>query len=129
MFTPVHGNQGKVLLGSSTIALLTKWTSDIDLGIVTYNAQQGAGWQQTVRGNKKASGTLTGKYVLSDPIDSKINIDTLVTLVLYHDPSQRWISMSARTGKLSFSANLEGQPGEIQEWSCSYESDGAVTQV
>ena len=125
----IHGNQGKALLGSSTIAQLTKWSCEIDLGIVNYVAVSGAGWQRSVRGNKKASGSLTGKYDPDSPIDTVIDGDNLVSLVLYHNATQRWISMTALLGKQTFSAEIDGHPGVIQEWECAFESDGPVSKV
>lgn len=125
----IHGNQGKALVGSSTIAQLTGWTCDIDLGIVTYVAVSGAPWQRAVRGNKKASGTIKGKYDPNSPIEAVINTDSLIALVLYHNATQRWISMTGLIGKITYAAEIDGQPGTIQEWTATFESDGSITLV
>ena len=125
----LHGNQGKALVGSSTIAELTGWTADIDLGIATYVAVSSAPWQKVVRGNKKGSGTIKGKYDAAFPIEAVINTDSIIACVLYHNASQRWISFSAMIGKISYSAEIDGQPGTIQEWNATFESNGTVTFV
>ena len=125
----LHGNQGKVLLGSSTIAELTGWTMKLAQGVATYVAVSSGGWQRTVRGNKKGSGTLKGKYVATAPIDTMLQTDSIVALVLYHNASQRWKSTSAMMGEIDYGATIDGQPGEVQEWSCSFESDGPVVSI
>lgn len=124
-----HGNQGKALVGSSTVAQLTGWTCDLDLGIAVYNAVSGGPWQRAVRGNKKASGTIKGKYDVNAPIDSVLNTDSIISLVLYHNASQRWISLTVLIGKISYTVEVDGQPGSVQEWAATFESDGAVVLI
>ncbi len=122
----ISGNEGKVMVGSSTIAELTQWDAELGKDTQTYNAQSGGEWQKTVAGNKKLSGTLTGKYDPNDPIDAVLDTDDLVALELNQTSAKR-INCQARLGNLSFNVNID--TGEIQEWTCAFESDGAVTFV
>lgn len=118
----ISGNQGYAMVGSSEIEELTGWTMDRDPGTQTYNAHSGAGWQKTTTGNKKISGTITGKYDPDDPVDSQIATDSLVTLQLHHTSTDYWTG-SARLGAINLSANID--TGEVQSWTCAFESDGA----
>lgn len=125
----IHGNQGKAVVGGSTIAELTGWTCKRSLGIVNYIGQSAAGEQRSVRGNKKSSGTIKGKYDPSDPIDSKLQTDSYVTLVLYHNASQRWKTVVALIGDIDYTVEIDGHPGTIQEWSATWESDSALQTI
>ena len=122
----IHGNQGKILVGSSTIAELTKWEGTLAKNLVTYTSQDGAPWQKTVTGNKAFSGTITGKYDPDDPIDAVLDTDALVALRL-HQNSAKYVDLQARLGDLSFTDDIDGNA--IQEWTCTFESDGAVSFV
>jgi len=88
------------------------------------NSRSGGGWQKTVIGNKKVSGTIGGKYDSSDPIDVQLNTDALVSLSLYFDssPSERLFG-SARVHNIRFTTNLD--TGAIEEWKADFESDGS----
>lgn len=120
----ISAKLGYVIVGSCTIAELTEWTATLDKGLKTYNSRSGGGWQKTVIGNKKISGTLRGKYDSGDPIDAQLNTDSLVSLVLCFDSSpQERLYGSARLGSLEFTVNND--TGDIEEWSCSFESDGS----
>jgi len=122
----ISGNSGKVLAGTSTIAELTQWEAELAKDTQTYNSQDGGVWQKTVAGNKKLSGTLTGKYDPDEPIDAVLDSDAIVALRLYQN-SLKYISCQARLGSLNFSANMD--TGEPEEWTCTFESDGAVSFV
>lgn len=120
----ISGNSGKVLVATSTIAELTQWEAELAKDTQTYNSQDGGVWQKTVAGNKKLSGTLTGKYDPDEPIDAVLDTDALVALQL-HQNTSKFISCQARLGNLNFSANID--TGEPEEWTCTFESDGAVS--
>ena len=122
----IHGNEGKILVGSSTIAELTKWEGTLAKNLVMYTSQDGAPWQKTVTGNKAFSGTITGKYDPDDPIDAVLDTDALVALRL-HQNSAKYVDLQARLGDLSFTDDIDGNA--IQEWTCTFESDGAVSFV
>ena len=121
-----HGNSGKVLFGTSTIAELTKWDATLAKNLVTYTSQDGAPWQKVVTGNKALSGTITGKWDENDPIDAALDLDTIVAIRLYFTAS-KYISCDARLGDLSFTTDIDGNA--IEEWTCTFESDGAVSFV
>lgn len=119
----ISGNRGKVLLGSCTISELTDFSFAFDRGLKLYNAYSGFGWQRSVLGNKKVNGTIKGKYDSSDPIDVVLNTDNLVTLQLFfdRDPIEKLYG-SARLGTIQYEVNLD--TGDIETWSCAFESDG-----
>lgn len=119
----ISGNRGSVLLGSCHISELTDFTYTFDRGLKMYNAYSGGGWQRSVLGNKKVTGTIKGKYDSSDPIDVVLNTDSLVTLRLIFDSSpNEYMQGEARLGSITFNVNLD--TGDVQDWSCPFESDG-----
>lgn len=122
----LSGNQGKVLIGSCTIAQVEKWDMDFEQGIDTFVAQSSAPWQQTVQGNKKVSGTVSGAFDNNDPIDTQVNTQNLVTLLLYHSTGH-WYSLQVRVGKVSFGVDINA--GTRQTWSFTFESHGPMTII
>lgn len=120
----IPGRLGKVIAGSCTIAEVTDYNYTFDRGLKMYNAYSGFGWQRSVIGNKKVSGTIKGKYDSSDPIDVALNTDNLVQLYLYFDHTlNKNMGGAARLGNLQFTVNLD--TSDIEEWTCTFESDGA----
>lgn len=120
----ISGNRGRIVANSCLIAELTDFNYTYDKGNKTYNAVSGGGWQKTVLGNKKVSGTLKGKYDSDDPIDVALNTDSLVSLQLSFDTSPpQYFLGQARLHSLAFTVNVD--TGDIEEWTCQFESDGA----
>tara|TARA_Y100000034_G_C6767975_1_gene342464 strand:+ start:310 stop:690 length:381 start_codon:yes stop_codon:yes gene_type:complete len=118
----ISGNQGYISFASSDIRELTKWTADKDFGVNTYNSRDSAGWQKTIVGNKKFSGTLEGKIDVDDSIEDDIDTESLVALQLHQNTANYW----AGNGRVSnFSITCDPDTGEPQTWSCSWESDGS----
>lgn len=118
----VSGNQGKALVGSSTISELSSWNMDDDAGVQTYNAYAGAGWQRSVAGNRKVTGSVEGFYDPNGPIDAILTNGAVVMLRLYENAT-KYAQGYARLSKISRSANLG--TAEPEKWSASFESEGA----
>lgn len=125
-FPGQSGNQGYISLNSCDVQELTHWTMDYPFGVGTYNARSGAGWQKTVSGNKKISGTLTGKFTPGNDIRTNIDSTSILPLVLNLDASSYW-SGNARISNIKMSSNID--TGEPQEWTADYESHGAWTKT
>lgn len=120
----ISGKLGYVVVGSCTIAELTEWNATLDKDLKMYNSRSGGGWQKTVVGNKKVTGSIKGKYDSGDPIDAQLNTDSLVSLSLRFDSSPaEYLFGSARLGSLEFTVNND--TGDIEEWTCNFESDGS----
>lgn len=117
----ISGKNGYVEIGSCDVCSFQSWTATLDKGIQTYNARCGNGWQLTQIGNKKFSGSITGVYDPTDPIESHIDTDSLVTLYLYHDSTQYHYG-SARLGRITYGVNSD--TGAIETWSVDFESHG-----
>lgn len=118
------GNQGYISLGSSDIQELKFWDSNLNKNLKTYGSRSGAGWTQNIIGNKTMSGTIRGNYDPTDPINDHVDTDGLVALELHLDEND-YYSFNARLGEIQLSSDLD--TGDPQEWSCTYESSGAVT--
>ena len=121
------GKSGYVVIESCTIKSLTGWSATLNKNVQTYNTYSGSGWQQTCTGNKAFTGTIEGKYtVTDDDIEAQLDTDNLVTLELHFNTGDYW-SGEARLGTIEYGVNLE--TSEPQTWSCSFESDGTWTKT
>lgn len=131
----ISGNQGVAMAGGSTIAELTKWTYDEEVGAPAYNAQSGVigntSWQKTVQGNSKAEGTLEGKFDPAAPIGSPLNIGTIIALILMPNGKANQVtcnlSFNARITKIHREADID--TGAVQPFTASYVSDGPVAKT
>ena len=118
----ISGKEGYAMVGSCDVYELASWNAVYDQSIHTYNSRSGAGWQKTVRGNNKVSGTIETKWMSG--IKSVFAKDTLVAVELHNDDGD-YLSGNARLGPLTYNANLD--TGEPQTVSVPFESDGAWT--
>ena len=118
----VSGKEGYAMVGSCDVFELTSWNAVYDQTIHMYNSRSGAGWQKTVRGNKKVSGTIETKWMTG--ISSTFAKDTLVSVEM-HNTAGDYLAGNARLGALTYNANLD--TGEPHTVSIPFESDGAWT--
>lgn len=118
------GSEGYVEADSSDILTLSSWEMTKTRNINAFRIRSGSGWQSTCVGTKAITGTLTGKVDCADNIQSILDTDNLVALVLYHNAGHNW-SGNARISEISYTVDLDSN--EPQEWTASFESDGVWT--
>lgn len=122
----ISGKHGYAKIGSSIISEFTDWTGTLDKGLQNYNAYSGGGWQKSVVGNKKFSGTINGMYDTNYPVDAVLDTDELVVLELHMDAGDYYYGY-ARMGNITYTVN--SNTGAIESWSCQFESHGIWTHA
>lgn len=127
----ISGNQGRVIVGGSTIAEIVGWDGTLDFGVKTYVAQSAVsgnvGYQKTVQGNTKMSGSIRG---LLDPNYAPATVlasGALVSLLLYEQYPNNYFSMQARIGTRTAGADFNS--GDPIPFTATFESDGLVQQI
>ncbi len=135
----ISGNQGFVLAGGSRVAEITGWDATIDYGTKNYVAQSSTlntgggnyvGFNKTVQGNEKMSGTIKGYLDPAFPIASILVGGALVALVLYesyYGSPQSYYSLTARIGTRTAGADI--MTGEPVPFTATFDSDGLITGV
>lgn len=128
----ISGNQGRVIVGGSTIAEVTGFQGTISYGVKTYVPQSGVvggvGYQKTVQGNTKCSGTINGLLDPNYPPSTTLGKGALVTLVLYEQFPNAYINCTlARIDNRTFAADINS--GDPAPFTAAFESDGQVIEV
>jgi hypothetical protein len=128
----ISGNQGSVIANSSSIAELIKWAYDEEDSGQDYNAVSGLHtdgkvYNKTVEGNKKANGSIEGKYDSGNPIGAVLTVGALITLVLYQSKPNNYYSFQARIRKIHKEADIDS--AAVQPFTADYVSDGPITKV
>ena len=134
----ISGNQGFVLAGGSRIAEVTGWDATTDYGTKNYVSQSSVfgsgnnytGYNKTVQGNTKMSGTIKGYLDPNFAVGSVLVGGALVALVLYEDyystPQSYW-ALTARIGTRTGGADI--MTAEPVPFSATFDSDGLITGV
>lgn len=127
----VSGNSGKVILGGSVIAEISKWKATIDRGLKTYGAQSGVvsgvGWEKTLVGTHKCTGSFEGYFDNNYAPGTLADVDTLVTLSLYLVYPSAYITGSARISTHDLSADID--TGDPEPFTYNFQFHGAPTFV
>lgn len=127
----ISGNLGKVVVGGSTVAEISKFKGTIDRGVKTYGAQSGVvsgiNWLKTVSGTHSCTGSFEGFFDPNYPIGTIVDVDTLVTVILYQQYPGSYRSFQARITTHDFSADID--TGDPEPFTYNFQSHGAVTEV
>jgi hypothetical protein len=127
----ISGNLGKVTVGGSTVAEISKFKATLDRGGKTYGAQSGVsagiGWEKTLNGTHKCSGTFEGFFDPNFPIGSICDVDALVTLTLYSNFPGSYITGAARIFSRDFSADID--TGDPEPFNYAFQYHGPPTLV
>ena len=127
----ISGNQGYVKVGGSGVAEVTDWTATIDFGVKTYvgqhNVISNVGYQSTVQGNTKCSGTINGLFDPNYNPSTILGNGALVLLQLYLNYPTSFVSFQGRIGTRTLGANIN--TADPIPFSATFESDGLVTQT
>jgi len=127
----LSGNAGKVLIGGSAVAEISKWKATVDRGLKTYGAQSGVsggvGWEKTLVGTHKCSGSFEGYFDPNFAIGTQADVDTLVTLSLYLNYPSAYITGSARIASRDLSADID--TGDPEPLAYNFQYHGAPVFV
>lgn len=121
----ISGKDGKVKIGSTTLADITHWTLRTTALLSAYGSSATAGFRRRVAGIKDGSGTLDGKLDPADPISDDFDEGASVTLLLYLDAT-RFYTVPAIIE--SFRLEVDIDRGEVLGWHAEFSTQGAWTK-
>ena len=131
MATPISGQYGQVDIGSSTIGEANHWTMEDAVDASQFGTFGGGGYKDGNVGQKFATGTIEGAYDRSNPIEQSVSVGDAATLNLYLSTTtgggQRMRVVPAQITGISF--DVDGDTGEKNSWSITFQTDGAWTEV
>lgn len=131
----VSGNYGQVIAGGSVIGEINNWKATIDRGGKTYGAQSGVdgtgkNWNKTVMGTGGCTGTIEGMFDPNFAPGSVVNVDTLITLVLYRTKPGLGVPISGIGGSariFSIDLNTPIDTGDPEGFTLNFTYHGAPT--
>lgn len=127
MATQLHGDAGYAYVNGSAVALVHKWSMNLDYNLDDATAMDSAGWQKLIVGIKKATGNVTVGYATNDTagqsvLQSSAVGGSMVALRLYPNGTANYFSGSAFL-KLSMDVAFS----DPIEATYDFSSDGAWT--
>lgn len=117
----VSGKDGKVKIGSTEVADVTKWSATRKTNATHYASSSTNGWRKACAGIDEVTGDFEAKLQDSSTTEP-IATGTVVTLELIVG-SQKW-SGSAMITEVGYEVDLEGAPVSLK---ASFISDGPWT--
>jgi len=120
----VSGKDGKIMIGETSLAEITKWTFNPTANVGAWHGSGGGGYKKRVAGVKDGSGDIEFKVDESDMIYDTIPEGTSVTLLLYRDGTN-YFSVPAIITGIDFEVDIDD--GEPNSGSASFETNGAWT--
>ncbi len=117
------GKDGKVLIGATPIADITRWEFNKEALTSRYASSSTGGFKKTVPGVKAGSGTIEFKW--DGAAASPIVEGASATLKLYTNSSE-FFSVPAVIR--SFRLKVDIDTGEVNAGVAAFESDGAWTE-
>lgn len=122
MAKAVSGQRGTVQIGSSDLVETKGWKFSRKANVHTYASNTSAGYKRAVAGTKSGSGTISGAYDATDPIDDHFEEGDEVTLKLYTTASA-YYSVPAVIESIDFEVDMD--EGDIVSWEAAFVADGA----
>lgn len=121
----ISGKDGKVKIGSTTLADITQWTLRTRANLAAYASSATAGYRRRVAGIKDGAGTLAGKLDPADPISDDFDEGAAVTLLLHIDAT-RYYTVPALIESLELEVDIDR--GEVVGWRAEFSTSGAWTK-
>ena len=118
------GKDGKVIVGTSDLAHVTGWTFNATSNNPSFASSSTAGFKNRDAGVKDGTGTISGKYDKTEPIDGVMAEGSCVTLKLYQDAA-RFITVPAVIDGITFNQDIDD--GEIHSWDADFSITAAWT--
>ena len=120
----MSGQYGKVLIGSSSVVEVMKWSFARSVPDNPHGTSATAGYKKRTAGTKDGSGSLNGLQDPSDPVEGYFEEGDIVTLKLY-DSASRFFSVPAMISKLDTECDIDD--GAPVPWSADFGIHGAWT--
>lgn len=121
----ISGKDGKVKLGSATLADITHWKFRTTAGLAAYASSATGGYKRRVAGIKDGGGTLEGKLDPGHAVSDDFEEGAAVTLLLYIDAT-RFYSVPAIIE--TFRLEVDIDRGDIVGWQADFSTNGAWTK-
>jgi hypothetical protein len=119
------GKNGKVLVGSTTVAEVTGWTLNRTSNNPSWGSSSVAGEKQRVAGVKDATGSFDFKYDPADRIHSAISEGDAVTLNLYTNATDYFVVPAVVDG-ITYTVDMND--GDITGGTCNFSQTAAITE-
>jgi hypothetical protein len=120
----ISGIHGDVLLGTTPISEIKKWSWNPKCIIKDYASNKTQGARKRVPGSKDGSGSIDGVWDPWNPICNLIDVGSIVTLTLQHTTGQTW-TVPAIIENMKYDVDLDS--GDIEGWSADYSICGMWT--
>jgi hypothetical protein len=124
MATPESGVGGSVVIGSTTIGEVLKWSLTKTAHTTRFGSSSSGGYKKTIAGTKQASGSIEMK--LDTAAASPVLEGSSVTLLLKCDGTVKY-TMPAVINSFAVSVDIDN--GEVISQSVNFESNGAWTEI
>ena len=117
------GKDGKVLIGGTPVADITRWEFHKTAGVRKYASSSTAGFRKAVAGVKDGQGTIEFKWDAGAA--SPLVEGSGVTLLLYTNASE-FFSVPAVIDNFRLSVDIDS--GDISSVTATFETNGAWTE-
>lgn len=121
----ISGKNGKVMIGSTTLADITKWDFTPTSNNPSYASSATGGFKTRRAGVKDGSGSLDFKLDLADPITDDFDEGSAVTLLLYIDAT-RFHTVPAIIDSIAWSVDIND--GDVVGGTAQFSITGAWTK-
>lgn len=120
---PISGKSGKVLIGATAVAEVTKWRFDKEAFARRYASSATGGFKRTLSGVQSGSGTIEFKFDMTAA--SPLVQGAAVTLLLYLDASHFYSVPAVVTG-VKVEVDIDG--GDVIGGVAAFDTDGPWTE-
>jgi hypothetical protein len=121
----ISGKDGRVKIGATTLAEITKWTLTTTSSNPAYASSATQGWKTRRGGVRDAKGEIRFKLDFSDPITDDFNEGDSVTLLLYLDAT-RFYTVPAIIDSLAWEVDVNS--GDVIGGTAEYGVTGPITK-
>jgi hypothetical protein len=120
----ISGKDGSVLVASTPVAEITKWTFNAKSNNPAWASSDSAGYKKRVAGVKDGSGSIEMKYDPSNSFLAQADVGTSATLKLYINAT-KFFSVPAIFDSYDFEVDLDD--GDVVGVSADFSANGAWT--
>lgn len=118
------GKNGKVKIGSSYLADVTKWSAEHKANVATFGSSDSNGWKKAVAGVEELTGDIEAKLTASLSA-APIAVGTSLALDLETGSGNLQLTGNAIVTSISYEVDIDN--GEPVGLKASFQSDGAWT--
>lgn len=121
--TPESGSAGKVLISSTSVGEITKWTFNKNAVVTQFGSSEAAGFKKAIAGTKFGSGTIEGKW--DGALTAPIKEGTAATLLLHTNATELFTVPAIMS---NFTLTVDIDNGTPNSFTATFETNGAWTE-